>query len=271
VSVVMGAFNGEGLISRCVESLAAQTLQPVEIVVINDGSTDGTLDELEQLQSQFPGLLTVRSQENRGLSEALNVAVSLCTAEFVANADQDDYYPDDRLEISVELMRRTNADMMGGQVVGGLGSSLRLAPSRFPTSLASIEARIARGLDPLPHTTMMTRLDGFERFGRYRANRRAEDLELMLRWAHRGARIAVSPSVLAWYALRSDHFSVDMQTRWMLYTQYARYISQLPDEEVPDFQRWFVSQPIGPARREARRRVVRLAARLGVGSLSRRS
>lgn len=270
VSVVMGVFNGEGLVTRCVESLVGQTLQPSEIIIVNDGSRDGSLAELRQLESRFPDLVHVRSQENRGVAAVMNGAVSDCTSEFVANADQDDFFPVDRLKLSVELLRRTNADMMGGQVVGGLGKSLRLAKSRFPTDPKLIADRIANGLDPLPHATMMVRRDGFERFGEYRLNRRAEDLELMLRWAHRGARIVVSPHVLASYTLRSEHLSLDVNTRWMLYTQYAQEIAQLPDDQVPDFGEWFSKKPIGPARREAARRVVRLTARLGVGTLIRR-
>jgi glycosyltransferase involved in cell wall biosynthesis len=56
VSVVIGVFNGEGLITRCVESLVSQTLQPDEIVIVNDGSTDGSLAELRVLQSRVPDL-----------------------------------------------------------------------------------------------------------------------------------------------------------------------------------------------------------------------
>ncbi|HEY5663875.1 MAG TPA: hypothetical protein VIS05_07550, partial [Ilumatobacter sp.] len=86
-----------------------------------------------------------------------------------------------------------------------------------------------------------------------------------------GAHIAVSNEVLATYTFRPEFFSIGTQTRWMLFTKYARDIATLPDDEVPEFQRWFVGQAITPARREARRRVGRLAARLAVGTLVRRN
>lgn len=161
--------------------------------------------------------------------------------------------------------------MTGGQVVGSLRWPLRFAISRFPVDPAGTAQRIVEGTDPLPHTTMMVRRDGFERFGVYRANPRALDLELMLRWAHRGARIVVSPEVLATYAFRWEFFRVGTQTRWMIFTRYARDVALLDDDEVPSFADWFSRAAIGPARREAWVRVLRLACRLALGTLLRRS
>jgi glycosyltransferase involved in cell wall biosynthesis len=267
VSVLIGVLNGADSIVRCVESIANQTLTPHEIVVVDDGSTDASPDVLRRLQDRWPDLIRLRTQENQGVAEALNVASSMSTGEFVAIADHDDVFPAHRLATSVELLRRTGADMVGGQVDGTLGRWLRLSRSRFPTEAHEIAHRIELGFDPLPHITMMVRRDGFDRFGGYRPVRRAADLELMLRWAHRGALIAVSPEVLASYTLRWEHLSVDTQTRWMVSTGYARHVARLGDDEVPDFADWFAGEPVRPARREARRRVVRLTARLVLGTL----
>ena len=93
----------------------------------------------------------------------------------------------------------------------------------------------------------------------------------MLRWAHRGACIVMSPEVLATYTFRWEFFRIDTQTRWMIFTRYARTVALLDDDEVPSFADWFSRQEIGPSRREARRRVVRLTVRLALGTLIRRS
>ena len=112
---------------------------------------------------------------------------------------------------------------------------------------------------------MIVRRDALECFGGYRALFQGEDLELMLRWAHRGARLAVSPAVLANYRFRPQFFSVDTQTRWMLNTRYARTIATLDDADVPELARWLSTTEIGAARREAVLRVARLAVRLALG------
>ena len=269
VTVVVTTHDGAEVIGRCLDSLIEQTVAPDRIVVVDDGSTDGTVDVVEARARRRPGLFTVVSQPNRGVAAALRRGVAEADTEFVAIADHDDRSAPRRLEFSVELLRRTGADMVGGQVTGRLGGRLRLATSRFATDADAISARVSAGLDPLPHTTMMVRRDGFGRFGNYRSLQRVADVELMLRWAHRGARIAVSPAVLAEYSYRPEFFSFDTAMRWMVLTRYARAIATLPDDEVPDFAVWFAREPLGPVRREAIVRVLRLTARLGVGMVRR--
>jgi glycosyltransferase involved in cell wall biosynthesis len=270
ITVLVGAFNGAAVVERCLESLAAQTLPPEQILVVDDGSTDDTTRVVESVSTRWPGLVTLVRRPHRGIGATLATGTSLATTEFVAIADQDDWFLPERLRISSDLIRSTGADMVGGQVVGRLGTRLRLAASRFPTDAAGIAQRTAAGLDPLPHITMMIRRDGVERFGGYRMVERSEDLELMLRWAHRGARIAVSPEVLAVYSFRPEFFSLATQTRWMIHAQYARDIAPLADDEVPDFAQWCSQRSLASARREAAARIVRLTGRLGVGMLRRR-
>jgi glycosyltransferase involved in cell wall biosynthesis len=267
ITVVVAAFNGEAVIGRCLESLAAQTLPPEQIVVVDDGSTDDTVNVVASFGERWPDLVTLVVQPHGGTGSALARGVSVATTEFIAIADVDDWFLPERLQISSALIRSTGADMVGGQVVGRLGKRLRLAASRFPTDAFGIAQRTDAGLDPLPHITMMVRRDGFDRFGGYRHLDRAEDLELMLRWAHRGARLAVSPEVMAEYTFRREFFSLATQTRWMMFTQYAREVAPLADDEVPDFAQWFSKRRLAPARCEAAVRVVRLTGRLGVGML----
>ncbi len=269
ITVVMAVRNGEATIRLTLESLLDQTLPPERIVVIDDGSTDATVEVAEAVGQRRPGTIMVRSQPNAGFAAALRGAVTFVDTEFVAIADADDWHVPQRLERSLSLMLESGADMVGGQVTGRLGGRLRLAPSRFPTAPSAIARRVSAGLDPLPHITMMVRRDGFDRFGSYRDLRRSADLELMLRWAHRGARLAVSPDVFAVYSFRPEFFSVEAQTRWMICTRYARAIAPLPDGDVQDFAQWFSRQRLGPPRREAVQRVARLTARLGVGMLQR--
>jgi len=271
VSVIMATYNGRGTVERSVRSLLGQTLPPTEIIIVDDGSTDGTPEVLARLQLEIPNLRVAGTPDNRGAPAALNLAISMAEGDFLAIADDDDVCLPHRLEVSVELLERSGADMAGGQVVGALRWPLRFATSRFPTDPAGTAKRIADGCDPLPHVTMMVRRDGFERFGRYRPSPRGEDLELMLRWARRGARIVVSPEVLAIYTFRREFFSVDTQTRWMVLTRHARVTALLDDHEVRPFADWFCTHEIRPARREARRRVVRLTASLVLGTLFRRS
>lgn len=269
ITVVMPVYNGAELIERSLDSLLLQTLPAERIVIVDDGSTDATPRIVEAVARQHPGLITMLSQQRSGAAVAIRTAVAATTSEFVAIADHDDWSLPERLEISSDLIRRTGADMVGGQVTGRLGFRWHLSRSRFPTDAKGIARRVSSGLDPLPHTTMMVRRNSFEKFGNYRALTRASDLELMLRWAHFGARVEVSPETLAVYTFRREFFTLEAQTRWMIYTAYAREIALLPDDEVPEFAQWFLRQPLAPMRREAMRRVVRVTVRLCLGAVGR--
>ena len=268
VSVIMTVLNREGQVAASIESLLRQTRLPAEIVVVNDGSTDGTGDVLANLASKHPEIV-VLEHENRGIGASLHRALSAATGDAVAIADSDDRYPAMRLEESLGLMEHTGADLVGGQTDTVLGRFVRFGPSRFPTDPGSVADRFDRGMGPLPHTTMMLRRSKVESFGSYRPMPRASDLELLLRWMRQGARVAVSPAVLAEHELRWEHLSVLTQRRWTSATAYARWISALDDGDVPTLDAWEAVRS-GAERRavwsEAAARVGRLAARGVLGT-----
>ena len=172
VSVIMATYQSRFTVERSIRSLLVQTLAPLEIVVVDDGSTDGTPEVLAELARDVAILHVVSSPKNRGVAATLNEAISLARGDYVAIADHDDVCAPQRLEVSAGLLERTGADMTGGQVVGSLRWPLRFATSRFPIDAAGTAQRIAEGGDPLPHITMMVRRDCFERFGVYRSNPR---------------------------------------------------------------------------------------------------
>ncbi len=90
VSVIIPAYNAEGTIRRCVESVLRQTFTDIEVIVVDDGSCDGTLAVLRQMQIENARLV-VRHQENAGVSAARNVGLALAKGEWVAFVDSDDY------------------------------------------------------------------------------------------------------------------------------------------------------------------------------------
>lgn len=91
VSVVIPVYNGENYISTCLDSLVNQTLQELEVIVINDGSTDRTLDILNQYKQDYPKLFKIYSIENSGQGVARNIGITYATGDFLAFVDSDDY------------------------------------------------------------------------------------------------------------------------------------------------------------------------------------
>jgi len=97
VSVIIPAYNAEKYLAETLESALAQTLQEIEIIVIDDGSKDGTA----QIAQKFPTVRYVY-QANAGVSSARNHAASLAKGEFIAFLDSDDLWHPDKLRQQVE-------------------------------------------------------------------------------------------------------------------------------------------------------------------------
>ena len=100
VSVVMPAYNVAWCIGRAVDSVLAQDFRPCELIVVNDGSTDGTGALLEG----YGAAITVINQENRGMSAARNAGIRRARGTYVAFLDADDWWLAGKLSRQVELM-----------------------------------------------------------------------------------------------------------------------------------------------------------------------
>ena len=99
-SVVMPAYNVAWCIGRAVDSVLAQDFRPYELIVVNDGSTDGTRALLEG----YGTAITVIEQENRGMSAARNAGIRRARGTYVAFLDADDWWLAGKLSRQVELM-----------------------------------------------------------------------------------------------------------------------------------------------------------------------
>ncbi len=100
VSVVMPAYNVAWCVGRAVDSVLAQDFRPCELIVVNDGSTDGTGALLEG----YGAAITVINQENRGMSAARNAGIRRGRGTYVAFLDADDWWLAGKLSRQVELM-----------------------------------------------------------------------------------------------------------------------------------------------------------------------
>ena len=99
VSAIMPAYNAEAFLERALESLLAQDYEPFEVVVCDDGSTDGT----RQILDRYPAVKVV-SQENQGAAAARNTAVAASTGELIAFFDADDEWPANRLTLQAAYL-----------------------------------------------------------------------------------------------------------------------------------------------------------------------
>ncbi|CAG0941402.1 partial heptose III glucuronosyltransferase, partial [Anaerolineae bacterium] len=102
LSVVIPVYNGEKFIGRALESVFSQTVPPDEIIVVNDGSRDGTAQKL----AEFGDRIQVISIPNGGVANARNVGLKACTGDLIALLDADDIWYPDKLEKQLAVMQR---------------------------------------------------------------------------------------------------------------------------------------------------------------------
>lgn len=113
VSVVIPAYNSHDTLARCLGSLVNQTLQDIEVVVVNDASTDDTLDICMRCKAAFPDkVVVVDSKENLGCGGARSLGLDAATGEFIGMADADDYVAPTMYEKLYNRAIETGADMV---------------------------------------------------------------------------------------------------------------------------------------------------------------
>lgn len=184
VSVLMSVYNGDQFLREAVESILCQSLRDLELIVIDDGSTDATAEILDDYKSKDPRV-RVFHQENAGLIESLNRGAGFARGKYIARMDADDVSLTDRLMLQVDFLdRNPEVGVVGGaiEVITKTGKSAR--PDRHPCADHEIKLALLRGDTPLVHPTVLMRKDIFVSVGGYRkVVRDAEDYDLWLRIA----------------------------------------------------------------------------------------
>ena len=179
ISVVTAVWNRAATVGGAIDSVAAQTHPHVEHLVIDGGSTDGTLAEVEARRS--PGMVVV-SEPDRGIYDALNKGLAASTGDVVGLLHSDDFFADERV---IERVAAAFADPAIDAVYGDLDYVSASDPTkviRHWRAGPATPARLRRGWMP-PHPTLFVRRHVFETHGAYDTRYRiAADYDAVLRW-----------------------------------------------------------------------------------------
>ena len=104
ISVIIPTYNREQKIVKSVQSVLEQTYSNLEIIIVDDGSTDHTEQVVKEIQDER--IVYIRQAENQGVSAARNIGVANATADFIAFHDSDDCWHSDKLEKQMEYWKR---------------------------------------------------------------------------------------------------------------------------------------------------------------------
>ena len=115
VSVIIPVYNVEKYIERCLESVIHQTLKEIEIIIINDGSSDSTSKKIEKFLGD--NRVIYIKTENKGQSAARNKGLQIAKGEYVGFVDSDDYIDLDFYEKLYKRIKETNSDIAAASIV----------------------------------------------------------------------------------------------------------------------------------------------------------
>ena len=210
VTIAITAFNAEDTIERAVLSALAQEWRPVEILVVDDASSDATVERVATMETQHPEIRLIRHSVNQGVAAARNTLIEHATGEFIVFFDDDDQSAQHRVAAQLGRIksyearfspagpvichsaRRLTMPDGGHRIEAAMGSSLAevdLAPNGLAVAERVLTGRpIAGGFGALATCSQAARRDTYVQLGGFDPQfRRSEDTEFAIRAALAGA------------------------------------------------------------------------------------
>lgn len=220
VSIVIAAYNAQSFIAETCQSGLRQTYAPLELIVVDDGSTDATSEIVRGLAAQDPRIRLIR-QANQGVAAARNRGIEAAAGEFIAPLDADDLWDPTKIARQMEHMRAGGPDV--GMVycwwvwIDADGSVLDRSPrwrveGRVLERLVEVNFTGSASVPLYRRSTVMA-IGGYSTTLRDKGCQGCEDWDLAIRVAERQA-LRVVPSVLVAYRRRAFSMSSACETMW---------------------------------------------------------
>lgn len=218
VSIIMSVYNNRKTLERCLKSLRNQTFQEWEVIIVDDGSTDGSIEVLKQYSLKDKRIRPIRLSKNVGLSAALNIARRYATGDYLARQDGDDFSYPNRLELQLKYLDdHPEIDVVGtyANLVDDEGRPWGLWKPPINPCIKDWVWGPA-----VIHASVMMRKNALDAVGGYDDKlRRCEDYDLWFKMLACGFRISTIP-----YALYAVHWTSQDYRRRTLFGRYEEMI-----------------------------------------------
>ena len=131
ISVIVPVYNVEKYLRTCVDSILVQSYSALEVILIDDGSTDGSPQICDQYAQQDPRIQVIH-QKNAGLSAARNAGIDICRGEYLTFIDSDDFIHERFVELLLNACLSNNADIAVGDLERVPEDSVLVSYSNVP-------------------------------------------------------------------------------------------------------------------------------------------
>ena len=199
LSVVMPAYNASRFLNESIASILSQSFGDFEFIILNDGSTDGSAELLQEWARQDSRIRLLANEQPTGLARSSNLLLAHARAPLVARMDADDIAHPHRLRRQMELLASEPAVVLVGTLCDGIDANGKEVRPRDRWRLVRRSA-----FPPFPHGSVMFRREVFEKAGGYCHHSNGwEEHELFIRMSRQG-KIAVVPDVLYSFRYHCD-------------------------------------------------------------------
>lgn len=210
VSILLPCFNAEKYLSYALESILNQDYNNLQIICVNDGSSDNTLSILKDYSLADTRIEILNHSINQGLIASLNSAIRLVRGEFFARMDADDYCPPDRIAVQVDFMEKhPEFDLVSGGYRYFISNN---KPLEYIPPVATLPAAlkfISLFSTPLTHAAILGKSSILKTDYSYDKNYpHSEDYELFSKLALNGVPMANLERTLYWVRLNPESVSV---------------------------------------------------------------
>lgn len=218
ISVVLPVYNGEEYLAEAIDSILAQTVTDLELIMIDDGSTDCSLQILREYE-QRDARIRVIARENRGLATTLNDSMDIARGEWTARMDQDDIALPHRFERQLAWLEETGADISGSWVRRFGSSDKRVVRLRRTDEAIKMEMLFC---SPFAHPAVMVRTALIRQLRYDKTWEKAEDYDLWERAVEAGWKMTNVPEVLLLYRVHAAQISTRTADRQQQLVQDIR-------------------------------------------------
>lgn len=198
VSIIIPSYNHRKYIAETLASIQRQSYENIETIVIDDGSTDGSPQYLEELQKQYNFRLTLK--KNEGLCATLNLGLSQARGDFVVIIASDDSMPEDRIRQQCDYFEKNDADVIAGGMTPMTEQSEALNYVK-PVQVGELTFEDLLTKNKIYAPTAMFKSSTFLKYGRYCAEHKIEDYSMWLSILSQGGRILNFDENWAYYRI----------------------------------------------------------------------
>lgn len=182
ISVIMPAHNAQKYIASAIESILYQTFKKFELIIINDASSDKTLDTIKSFLRKDPRVKIINNDTRLDIAASLNKGINMAQSNIIARMDADDIALPQRLELQYKIINSSkNIAVVGANIVILDTDENEIAVRNYPMSSKELKNCLFK-YSPFAHPVVMFRKDIFEEVGKYNQKYSpTEDLDLWFR------------------------------------------------------------------------------------------